>query len=153
MVQLSTPTNVASIVVHQAMAKSLDKFNAAFNTVPAREQQQLASPGSRQGRKQDKQQQGEAYQVPDAPPELTYNELLVRSITIASMPLLQGFSSSACLVPVFYRCGSHADRTMKWLLSLLQARTVVYQWCIMICCPGEAECRWLPPSAICSICP
>jgi hypothetical protein len=112
MVQLSTPTNVASIVVHQAMAKSLDKFNAAFNTVPAREQQQLASPGSRQGRKQDKQQQGEAYQVPDAPPELTYNELLVRSITIASMPLLQGFSSSACLVPVFYRCGSHADRTM-----------------------------------------
>lgn len=104
MLQLSTPTNVASIVVHQAMAKSLDKFNAAFNTVPAGDQQ-LAAPGSRQGRKQDRQQPGAAYQVPDAPPELTYSELLVRIISMrnVSRSLLHG-SALGCLAPVLCCC-------------------------------------------------
>lgn len=81
MPQLSTPTNVASIVVHQALAKSLDRFNAAFN--------QPQQPREQQGR----QQPGTAYLVPDTPPpELTYAELLV-SRRALRRPLITCLSS------------------------------------------------------------
>lgn len=70
--QLQQPTNVASIVVHQALAKSLDRFNTAMSAQPARllQQQQATSPGGRQ-------RPGAAYEVQDSPSELTYDELAV----------------------------------------------------------------------------
>ena len=79
--QLQTPTNVASIVVHQALAKSLDRHNTAMNARPAylqqqqqqQQQQQAAAPGGRQ-------QPGAAYQVQPGPSELTYDELTVRAL-------------------------------------------------------------------------
>jgi hypothetical protein len=62
---------VASIVVHQALAKSLDRFNAAFNQPQQQREQQEQQSGAAA-------QPGAAYRVPDTPPpELTYAELLV----------------------------------------------------------------------------
>lgn len=65
---------MASIVVHQALAKSLDRFNTAMGAQPVHLQQQQqqrgASPGGRQ-------QPGAAYAVQDSPSELTYDELAV----------------------------------------------------------------------------
>lgn len=69
MLQLSTPTNVASIVVHQAMAKALGRFNAAYTAAVQPGQSQTDA--AEQGRQQ---QPGAAYQMP---PELTYDELAV----------------------------------------------------------------------------
>jgi hypothetical protein len=72
--QLSSPTNVASIVVHQAMAKALDRFNAAM-TMQQQEQPQPAAAGPETGlgKMQGAEQPGARYQVP----ELTYQELAV----------------------------------------------------------------------------
>lgn len=81
--QLQTPTNVASIVVHQALAKSLDRFNTAMNARPAHLQQQ--------------QQPGAAYQVQPGPSELTYDELTVRAACRAD---LEPFRHWVCLARI-----------------------------------------------------
>lgn len=82
--QLSNPTNVASIVVHQALAKALDRFNAAM-TMQQQEQPQPAAAGPETGRgkKQGVEQPGAPYQVP----ELTYQELAVSCTDDAYVPI------------------------------------------------------------------
>lgn len=63
--QLSRPTNVASVVVHQAMGKALDRFNRAMS----REQQLLQQQEEDEEQCLQQQQQG--------PGELSYEELTV----------------------------------------------------------------------------
>lgn len=72
--QLSSPTNVASIVVHQALGKALARFNQAMSRDQQQQQlKQVAKPHAQQGRKL-----GAAYQVADGAGELSYDELKVR---------------------------------------------------------------------------
>lgn len=75
LLQLSSPTNVASIVVHQALGKALARFNQAISRDQQQQQlKQMAEPHAQQGRKP-----GAAYQVADGAGELSYDELKVRS--------------------------------------------------------------------------
>lgn len=87
---MSRPTNVASIVMHQAQAKSLSRFNQQFSRQQEQKQESAAAAaagGATTGqgsRQQRKSQQGgargaAAYEVSEegAPSELTQEELTV----------------------------------------------------------------------------
>jgi hypothetical protein len=84
-VQLSAPTNVASLVIHQAVSKALDRFNLAMSKQQQDEQQQasVSSPAGRR-RQQQQQQAGAEQQAPEGPQDLTYEELKVGVVLTAA---------------------------------------------------------------------
>lgn len=79
--QLSSPTNIASIVMHQAMAKALGRFNKTIARQQQQQEEQEPESAAAKSSQRKKRQACSSHQVAEAGPgednELMYDELQV----------------------------------------------------------------------------